>query len=81
MERWWIDADGENRSTGRKTSPNVTLSPTNLTCSDQGWSWALRGDRLATLGWDLVSVIYKFSPYRAVNAFRFGYKNLSVNAV
>ena len=58
MERWRNDADGVNRSTGRKTSPNVTLSITNLTCTDQGWNSALRGERLAILGWDLISVIY-----------------------
>jgi len=59
MERWQNDADGENRSTGRNISPNATLSTANLTCTDQGWNSALRSEMLATLGWDLISVIYK----------------------
>jgi len=81
MERWRSDAYGENRSAGRKTSPNVILSTTNLTWTDQEWNSALRGERLVSLGWDLISFMYKFSPYRTVNTVRLSYINRSVNAV
>jgi hypothetical protein len=48
MEPRWNEIDRENRSTGGKTCPSVTLSTTNPTWNDPGSNSGLRCERPAT---------------------------------
>jgi len=80
---WLNDTDRGNRGFGRETCPSATVFTKNLTWTDLASNQRLCGERPATLKTriSLPLIVSKFSPYRAVNTLRLGYKNRSVNAV
>ena len=78
--RWACNIGGKKKHS-EKSLPTATSCTTNVI-------WNLCGERLQPTTWAmtwpnliLTRIIQSFSPYRAVNTFRFGYKSQPVNAV